>query len=169
MGGNDPGDDGEPTFSDFVRTARPLLLRGAFLLTQGQVDAEDLVQETLLLLFRHWGRMRHAQALAYARRTMYHFFVSEHRHRRWQRETLCAPADIPNRVFPDSDASPTQFGRLVADLPPRQRDVIIMRFAQDLSVAETAQLLGCRPPTVRSQQTRALRTLRAQVGALLIE
>lgn len=163
----DPGD--RQVFSEFARLARPALLRLALFLTHQQVDAEDLVQETLLLVFLHWRHLRHAEALAYARRTMYHFFVSQRRHRRWQCETLCQPARMPVQGAPDcitpvDDAA--QLGILVAQLPPRQRAVLVLRFVHDRSVADTARALGCRPSTVRSQQARALQALRTGAASL---
>jgi RNA polymerase sigma factor (sigma-70 family) len=92
---------------------------------------------------------------------MVRIYISDRRHVRWRRETLCAPRDLPDAPAQDAPRDPEQSLDLVlATLPPRQRAVLVLRYYQDRSVADTAETLGCTSATVRSQTTRALRTAR---------
>lgn len=149
-------------FDDFVRTRSARLLRAAYLLTGDQHHAEDLVQSALLRTFRSWKRLhRDGNAEAYTRKVMYHLQVA-----RWRRPRL---REQPRAEIDDDGGEPgpadTVTRRLVVRqaldrLPPRQRAVIVLRFFERLSVAESATVLGCGEGTVKSQTAKALATLR---------
>ena len=149
-------------FEQFAAQALPGLLRFGHVLTGDPLRAEELVQQALVSTWARWKRIEHDQPLAYVRRAMVHTHTSW-----WRRSRREAP--LP----PDYDpASPARQGfeereRTVAALrllPPRQRAVIVLRYYEDLSEADIAQVLGCSPGTVKSQASRALRTLRTHLS-----
>ena len=156
-------DDGvEEEFTSFVMVHLAALLRVAHALTGDRHAAEDLVQGALAKAFVHWRRIR-GEAEPYVRQILYRDSVS-----RWRRlgrrpetpmavppETVWAGGDDPHLRLLLRDA-------LLA-LPPRQRAVLVLRYLEDLTVEETADILGCRPGTVASQASRALSKLRHTV------
>jgi RNA polymerase sigma-70 factor (sigma-E family) len=151
-------------FSMFVRAHSTALLRSAFLLTGERSAAEDLVQDTFLRLLPRWSKVVAADVpLAYVRRSLTNNFLNGRR-RRAGHELLVA--DPPERGY-DSDPAGSLSDRdlvrgLLADLPPKQRAVLVLRFYDDLSDAEIAADLGCRQGTVRSIVSRSLAALRAE-------
>jgi len=153
---------GQDQFSAFVAAARPGLRRTALFLIGEQHAAEDLVQETLIAVYQRWDQLRAPDAASgYAHHAMFRIFISDRRHVRWRRETLRAPADLPDPPtdggYHDTDGLLEQ---VLATLPPRQRAILVLRYYHDQSVADTAKTLGCTSATVRSQTTRALRAAR---------
>ena len=149
-------------FRAFVAGYSPTLLRAAFLLLRDRGAAEDLVQVTLLRTFRRW---RHAQAApeAYTQRVLVNLCRDHWRHRRRHPEpdTLehaelpASPVDLTDRF-----AQRQALAQAMGDLPSQQREVLILRFFLDLSVAETAERLGIAEGTVKSSAHRALAQLR---------
>jgi RNA polymerase sigma-70 factor (sigma-E family) len=154
----------EDSFETFVAARGPRLFATAVLLTQDRGLAEDLVQTSLLKAWRHWSRIESPDA--YLRQTMVHTYTSWWR-RRWNGEL--ATAELPERAA-DSGADEADvradLRAALARLPRRQRAVVVLRFYDDLSVAETAQLLGCSVGTVKSQTSKALAHLGADDGLL---
>jgi RNA polymerase sigma-70 factor (sigma-E family) len=151
-------------FAVFVRAHSTALLRSAFLLTGQLAAAEDLVQDTFLRLLPRWSKVVAADVpLAYVRRSLTNNFLNGKR-RRAGHEVLFA--DLPERGFDSDLAGPLSDRELVrellADLPPRQRAVLVLRFYDDLSDAQIAADLGCRQGTVRSIVSRSLGALRAE-------
>ena len=150
-------------FDAFVRARTPALLRSAFLLTGDQQLAEDLVQSALTRTHLAWKRLEDiANAESYARRTMYHLQVSWWR-RRKVAEVL--PGDLPDQAGVVDHAGTVSL-RLVLRaamlrLSARQRAVLVLRFFEDRTEAEAADLLGVSVGTVKSQTARALARLRA--------
>jgi RNA polymerase sigma-70 factor (sigma-E family) len=151
-------------FDSFVRARTPALLRSAYLLTGDQHLAEDLVQNALARAHRHWSKLHETgNAEAYTRKIMYHLQVSWWRRRR-VRESL--GSEIPDRspaAQPDlADATALRLslrsalGRLTA----RQRAVLVLRFFDDMTEVEAAEVLGVTVGTVKSQTARALARLR---------
>ncbi len=151
----------EPGFDLFVRTRSPALLRSAYLLTGDQHLAEDLVQSALALTHRAWRRLHVAgNAEAYTRRTMYHLQVSW-----WRRKRVAVSftGQVPD--FADADHADLTALRLslrgaLSQLTTKQRAVIVLRFFDDLSEAQTAESLGVSIGTVKSQTAKALARLR---------
>jgi RNA polymerase sigma-70 factor (sigma-E family) len=149
-------------FTEWVAARESALLRTAWLLTGSESAAEDLVQTTLERCWRHWGRVSRADDVnAYARRVLVTTHASRQR-RHWMSEI--PTEDLPEGAqdSPALEAIVVRPGLVEAlDLLPRgQREVVVLRFAEDLSEAQTAELLGCSVGTVKSQNSRALRTLR---------
>ncbi|WSG37366.1 SigE family RNA polymerase sigma factor [Dactylosporangium sp. NBC_01737] len=150
-------------FDAFVRGRTPALMRSAFLLTGDQHLAEDLVQASLARTHQHWRRLdSRSNAEAYTRRVMYHLQVSWWRRRRVP-EWSTAQVPEPRRHVPDqadaSDLRVVMRGAL-ARLPVRQRAVLVLRYFEDLTEAETAETLGVSVGTVKSQTFKALSRLR---------
>lgn len=152
-------------FDEFARTRTPALLRAAYLLTGDQYLAEDLVQSALGRTLRAWRRLqRTANAEAYTRRVMYHLQVSWWRQRSRERR-LHKLASEPH-AMPDSTANVA--GQLalqeaLSRLTVKQRAVIVLRYYEDKSIAETAEILGCGHGTVKSQTAKALQRLRQEL------
>jgi len=150
-----PGAD----FDDFVRRASPRLLRTSFLLARDRGRAEDLVQEALVRTARHWRAARAAPE-AYTRRTIVNLATDSWRAR--QRR----PAEVPLAdVIADSPAELPSAERHIIlaallELPYQQRAVAVLRYWDDVSVAETARLLGISEGTVKSYAARAIARLR---------
>ena len=152
-------------FEAFVRGRTPALLRSAYLLTGDQQLAEDLVQSALARTHRSWHRLHAAgNAEAYTRRTMYHLQVSWWRRRRVA-EVLpgTEPGQAPKGRRPDDTDEITL--RLILRtalqrLTVRQRAVLVLRFFEDRSEQETAEILGVALGTVKSQTAKALARLR---------
>ncbi|MCF2529932.1 SigE family RNA polymerase sigma factor [Yinghuangia sp. KLBMP8922] len=152
---------------EFIAARRGPLLRSAFLLCGDVHEAEDLVQSTLVKVVLAGRRLDRIDNIeAYTRRTLMSVFISSRR-RLWRREH-------PHAAPPDTAAAPgsdIDMGLAVrtalTQVPPRQRAVLVLRFWEDLSVDETAQILGVSPGTVKSQSARGLATLRTALGDAL--
>lgn len=152
-------------FADFVRTNMPAMSRTAFLLTGNRAGAEDLVQETLVRLYRRRDWLLGANVpLAYARRSMANQFVNDRRRASSREIVLAELPETRHSHHPDSTgelAERDAMWRLLATLPDRQRAAIVLRFYDDLPDEEIAEALGARVGTVRSLISRGLAVLRA--------
>jgi RNA polymerase sigma-70 factor (sigma-E family) len=150
-------------FREFVIARGPALSRTALLLTGSHHAAEDLLQEALVKVAARWGRLTaDGDPEAYVRKIMVNDRISWWRRRR--RESVVSA--VPE--WASADGSDTVDGRLdlaaaLGTLTARQRAVIVLRFYEDRSVQETADLLGCAPGTVKSQTSDALARLRLLV------
>jgi len=137
--------------------------RTAFLLCGDWHQADDLVSIALVKLLRHWRRVSvMEQPDAYVRRVLLRTWLDERR-RPWRREhpTEVVP-DRPDPARADREAHTDVMAHL-AELPPRRRAVLVLRYFCDLSVEQTAAALGVTEGTVKSQAARALDTLRARL------
>jgi RNA polymerase sigma-70 factor (sigma-E family) len=160
-----PPSDAE--FTEFVQVAWPALYRTAYLLLGDRGLAEDLVQTALAKTYASWGKVRDPNAArAYARATLLNTAASGFRKKGWRKEQ---PAEHLEEAAYDADPSlrPAVMQAL-AQLPPRQRAVVVLRYYDDLSVAATAQALGCAEGTVKSQTSDALATLRTLLGETVV-
>jgi RNA polymerase sigma-70 factor (sigma-E family) len=135
------------------------LLAAAVLLTGSLAAGEDLLQAALERLMRSWGRVREDPE-RYLRRTMYHLAIDQWRRRRRRPEVLIdyEPPDRPDATgaLDLRDA----LSRALAQLPPKQRAVLVLRYWEQLSEAEAAEFLGCPVGTVKSAASRGLARLR---------
>jgi RNA polymerase sigma-70 factor (sigma-E family) len=144
-------------FEEFASAALPGLLRFGHVLTGDPLRAEELVQQALVSTWARWRHIEHDQPHAYVRRAMVHTHTSW-----WRRSRREAPLPAGyDPAAPETGALEERDRTLAAlrQLPPRQRAVIVLRYYEDLSEAEIARVLGCSPGTVKSQASRALRTL----------
>jgi RNA polymerase sigma-70 factor (sigma-E family) len=149
----------EVGFRDFVRTWSPGLMRTAFLLTNDHGHAEDLLQTALLQVSRRWRRLDNPQlAYGYARRTLVNTHTSWRRRRRVVERLT---ADHPDAAGQVDDGGPAdRTAAALQALAPGMRAVVVLRFYEDLSEAETARVLGCSVGNVKSQTSRALSRMR---------
>ncbi|MDT0274823.1 SigE family RNA polymerase sigma factor [Blastococcus goldschmidtiae] len=155
--------DSEAGFADFVGQWSPALLRVAFLLTGDRGLAEDLLQTALLKTSRRWSKLAdHRAAYPYVRRVLVTTYASW---RRRHRVGEVLTDQLPEHGGAGGEPVPT--GRAVAALdalPPRMRAVIVLRFYEDLSEADTAAALGCSVGSVKSQASRGLARLRVELS-----
>jgi RNA polymerase sigma-70 factor (sigma-E family) len=155
----------QPSFEDFVVARSRQLQRTAYLLTRDHQLAQDLVQTTYAKVWPAWTRIRDDPE-AYVRRVMLNTYTSWWR-RKWRGET-------PTEELPDDGQAGGQgqiedrAGLMAAlgRLPARQRAVVVLRYFDDLSEAETARVLNCSPGNVKSQASRALAKLRVDPALL---
>jgi RNA polymerase sigma-70 factor (sigma-E family) len=153
--------DERVSFDDFLQVRSDALLRTAYLLTHDHGLAEDLVQTALAKAWRSWRRIEGSHE-AYVRKILVTTYASWWQ-RRWRGEV---PAEtVPEAASRDSDGAPAVDLRLdlrtaLARLPRKQRAVVVLRYYEGLSLAETAAVLGCSVGTVKSQTNRALSKLR---------
>ncbi len=147
-------------FETFVAESADRLVRTAYLLCGDRGHAEDLVQTALLRTARRWGRARqHPEA--YARKVVVNLARDRWRDLgRRPREARIDETDVAVPVV-DGLAERDQLVRAARALPEGQRAVLVLRYFDDLSVEETARVLGCSTGTVKSQTARALTRLRA--------
>ena len=158
----------EQEFEEFALARTPHLYRAAWLLCGDAHRAEDLVQETLAKVYVRWTR-RIGRPIdnpaAYAQTTLVRTFISVRRRR--------SEHERPTEVLPergtasgDHDLRMTLADAL-AELEPMDRAVLVLRFLDDVSVADTATQLGLSPGAVRNRTMRALDRLRAEFGTSL--
>lgn len=147
-------------FDDYVRTRGRALWRAAFLLTGDAHEAEDLVQAALAKTYLRFDELGERYD-AYLRTTMYRTYCSWWR-RLWRGER---PTErLPETPSADPAAeSRVDSLRALEELPPRQRAVIVLRFFEDRSVADVAELLGVSEGTVKSSTNRGCAALRTSL------
>jgi len=154
-------------FRDYVLARHSDLLRTATLLTAGDRHlAEDLVQTTLTRLYVSWPAFQKAENPGgYARRALVNALLDE-KGRSWRRREHSVP-NLPERPSPAPGGTPRTeaLHQALRELPDRMRAAVVLRYFHDLSVAETAQSLGCTQGTVKSQTARALDRLREVLDA----
>ena len=154
----------EAGYRDYVTNRMEVLRRTAYLLCRDWHLADDLVSITIGKLYRHWRRVAGVAYLdAYVRRILVRTWLDE-KDRPWRREE-------PTDALPDLPVAPVPgvveragLLDLLATLAPRQRAAVVLRLYCDLSVEETAEILGCSAGTVKSQTARGLDTLRARAA-----
>jgi RNA polymerase sigma-70 factor (sigma-E family) len=158
---------GARMFEDFVAGRGQALQRFGYALTGDWALAEDLLQTALAKAYPRWSRVQRDDPEAYVRKIMVNTWSSWWR-RKWRGEL---PADrLPETTAPDAFSpfaavdSRHALRDALAQLPPRQRAVVVLRYHQDLSEAQVAELLGITVGTVKSQAAKALAALRAQAA-----
>lgn len=156
----------EAQFQEFVRARWSHLVRTAYLLTGDAHHAEDLTQTALAKAYRSWRRVARADnPEAYVRRMLVSCNSDRFRKRRVAEALTAAPPEVAGRD--EGYKGVDERGALVsalAQLPPRQRAVVVMRYWEDLSESEVAEVLGCSVGTVKSQASKGLAKLRACPG-----
>lgn len=155
--------DRDREYVEFVEATSTSLRRTAYLICGGDpYRADDAVQEALYRLYLRWERVeRIGNLLGYARRMVINAALDTHQ-RPWRRE-------VPTETMPESAAQHGAEGEhatrdelltVLAGLPPRQRACVVLRYYLDLSIEQTADLLGCSTGNVKSQSARGLEALR---------
>lgn len=137
------------SFEAFFADVWPRAFRLASLLTQSSAAGEDIAQDVLAKMYRTWGTALRPDA--YLRTALVHSASN------WQRRNRTQHDKLPLLAGPASvELGASELADAIARLPFRQRAVIVLRYHADLSEAEIAETLGCRPGTVKSLATRAL-------------
>lgn len=144
-------------FDAFVAGRSSALLRTAYLLTRDHALAEDLLQTALTKAWFAWSRIE-GHPEAYVRRILVTTYSTWWR-RRWNGEQATETLPEHGTDTPDADTAHDLWNAM-ARLPRRQRAVVVLRYFEDLSVADTADALGVTPGTVKSQLSKALAHLR---------
>ncbi|GAA3026824.1 SigE family RNA polymerase sigma factor [Kitasatospora albolonga] len=155
-------------FEEFASTRSRRLFQIAYLMCGDWHQAQDLVQITLAKMFTVWGRLRRGRDEpgldAYARKVLLRMYLSQ---RRLRRSTEVVSAELPEQLTlgnEESDLRVTLVAAL-AQLPPRNRAVVVLRYLEDHSVESVSELLGCSPGAVKTLTTRSLAKLRGILGA----
>lgn len=148
-------------FRAFVDAHQRSLLRLAYLLTGEEHLAEDLVQSVLVRMIARWPKLRHIDKLdLYARRAMVNQYIS------WRRRRASgevSSAEPPERAHWPEDAAVLRITlrQALMRLTPKQRAVLVLRFFEDRTERDVADLMECSVGTVKSQTHHALARLRA--------
>ena len=162
-----PDSKTQPTgrLDDLYARHVPATIGFAYLLTGSRADAEDLVHEAFV---RVVGRLQHLRTPdafdAYLLRTVVNLHTSRRRHLRVERRYLARERPRPSdAVAPNDVGERDRIWRALDRLPRRQRAAVVLRYAEDRSERETADVLGCSVAAVKSLTARALDTLRAEL------
>jgi len=153
--------DARRDFTAFVESRSVALFRFAVALTGHPQQAEDLLQSVLARAYRHWGRIQEGHPEAYLRQAMCREQISWFRRPGWGREL--ASDRLPERRASDGTAAVDlrlALRQALAQLGPRHRAVLVLRYLEDLPDDQIASILGCKPATVRSLVARALGRIR---------
>jgi RNA polymerase sigma-70 factor (sigma-E family) len=165
-------DERDADFAAYLAARQPSLLRTAYLLAGNRHDAEDLVQTSFAKLYLSWDRVRdHGSMDGYVRRIL----VNEHNslwRRAWKRREHSADDSVlrgHERPHHDAydDGGRNALWDVVQTLPRKARAVVVLRYYEQLSEAETAAVLGISVGTVKSQTSRALAALRERAPQTL--
>ncbi len=161
--------DRDAEFTAYLHARQPSLLRTAYLLTGDRHQAEDILQTALAKLYLAWDKVNDRNSIdAYVRRIMVNENNSLWR-RAWKRREFTTeqlPEGDPHLDAYDEGLSGALWD-VVQTLPPKARAVVVLRYYEQLSEAETADVLGISVGTVKSQSSRALAALRERVPAEL--
>ena len=149
---------GYADFEEFVVARRGALLRTAYLLTGDHHDAEDLVQSALIKVVPKWARIKDSPE-GYVRQVLARESVNRWRGRRWRE---VATDVVPEAMHPTHSTDRIALLEDLRRLSPRQRAVLVLRYFDDLTEADTAAALGISVGTVKSHARDALARLRNQ-------
>jgi RNA polymerase sigma-70 factor (sigma-E family) len=154
----------ENTYREYVTARMETMRRTAYLLCRDWHTADDLVSITISKLYRHWPRVGGTPGIdAYVRKALLRTWLDEKR-RPWRREqTMEELPELPTTAE-FAVVSRAQLLDLLDGLPPKRRAAVVLRLYCDLSVEETAEILGCTVGTVKSQTARGLDTLRTKAA-----
>ena len=159
--------DVDESFVEFVSARWARLYRIAYLLTADADAAEDLLQTAMEKTYARWSKVRRFdQPEAYVRKMMVNAHISARRRPAWRLEW--SRDVLPERSEASGDDEVVDHAvlwPLVCALPNRQRAVVVLRYYEDLSTADTAELLGCTVGTVKSQAHDAMQALRRGLDA----
>jgi RNA polymerase sigma-70 factor (sigma-E family) len=155
----DSGDRVDPeagaSFDEFVAARSRALLRTAYLLTHDHALAEDLLQTALTKAWFAWKRI-HGEPEPYVRKILVNTYASWWR-RKWNGEQ---PTEVLPEGTVEETGEPTDLWTAMERLPRRMRAVVVLRYFEDLTEVQTAEVLGCSVGTVKSQASKALAKLR---------
>lgn len=153
--------DADAEFEELVAARWAAWLRLATLLCGSRPDAEDCLQTALTTLYARWPRVRAMENTeAYAKKMLVNTALSQRRRRTvGKRKVDLVGAGLREAETAGDIETRLELWQRVRRLPARQRATIVLRYYEDLTVDQTAVILGCSPGTVKSQTSDALRTL----------
>jgi len=153
--------DREAELREFVSARGAALSRAAYLLTGDHQSAEDLVQETYVVLVRRWQKSGELDPEAYVRRILYTRFVDGYRRRRRLSELpWSSPPDVAGGDEAVAATDRLTLQDALTRLTTRQRAILVLRFYEDLTETQAAAVLGISPNTIKSHTRVALQRLR---------
>ena len=161
-------DNIEPDLSAYIAGRYVHLRRTAYLLCGDWHRAEDLVQAALARVVVVAGRRQVDHLDAYTRRTLLRVYLTDSR-RPWRKRERSWPDPASNAAIEYDRTTALAVLAALGSLPPRQRAVVVLRFWEDRSVAETAEALGVTEGTVKSQTAKAFATLRPALHNVHLE
>ena len=151
-------------FAEFVNDNWDDLYRLAYLLAGRSLSADDLLQEALVKAMRSWPRLQAATSRrAYFRKILATTAIDISKDVQRRAGQVLRDADASNDRWENSVLDRSHLWPLIATLPPRQRAIVVLRYYEDLSERQIADTLGCRPGTVKSQASAALRRLAGEL------
>jgi len=153
----------EDDIASFVAARWQGLVRFGFMLTGDRAAGEDLVQEALLRCLSSWGRLDPQGVESYVRKVMSRLAWKAHRHP-LRMSSSHGHAEPMTADIADASSEQSDLRQALSGLPRQQRVVLVLRYWQDLSEAEIAELLGVRQGTVKSRASRAYAQLREELG-----
>ena len=155
-----------PTFHEFVEGRSASLLRTAYLVVGDYQLAQDLAQESLIKTYMAWRRLRDVgNAEAYARRVVVTTSISWRRKRSFTERPAEVLPSVMEADLADLVAAEADLWRQLRALPARQRAAVVLRYYEDLSLADTAELMGCSVGSVKRHASDGLAKLRDRMGA----
>lgn len=160
-------DSSDTAYLAYVHGRASALRRVAYLLCGDEDQADDLVQETITKLYAGWPRIGAvANVDGYVHTMMVRAFLDEKRRGWWRVRLFGSP---PERAAAATGAAEdrTVLRAALAQVPPRQQAVLVLRFLCDLPVSDVAEILGCTDGTVKSQTSHGLARLRRILGERL--
>lgn len=162
----------EADFANFVRARQQTLVRAAYLVCGDHHLAEDVVQGALAKVARRWEQLREGNPEGYVRTIIYRDAISAWRKVRRETPRAMHIEGAAHRLVARDPARDWVDGAEVraalAQLPPRQRAIVVLRYYEDLSEAQIAEVLGISAGTVKSQAHNAVRNLRAYLDVSAI-
>jgi len=154
-----------PEYDEMYAALWSRLVRTAYAVSGDLGVAEDAVQTAFAKAYRSWRRISRLDSpTAYLRRMAVNEVLNDRRLARRRHEVSSAePPERPAAGVLDETMAHDEVWRAVSALPPRQRAVLVLRYYEDLSEQQIAEILGCRPGTVKSQASAALAALRRRL------
>jgi RNA polymerase sigma-70 factor (sigma-E family) len=158
-----PGGTDDAAFREFAAAQMSALLRPAYYLAGDWDEAQELVQSSLVAMYVHWGRLgKDVDRYLYVRKVLLNTYRSSLR-KGWRRREVAGTGAESVAVEAGTEERDYQRTLLLA-LPHQQRAVIVLRYLQDLSIKQTAEVLGVSEGTVKSQTSDALASLRSMIA-----
>jgi RNA polymerase sigma-70 factor (sigma-E family) len=155
----------ENAYREYVTARMEVMRRTAYLLCRDWHTADDLVSITITKLYRHWARVgEHSSIDAYVRKMLLHTWLDEKRRPWHRREQVTEELPELPTAAEFAVVNRAQLLDLLDGLTPKRRAAVVLRLYLDLSVEETAEILGCSTGNVKSQTARGLDTLRARAA-----
>jgi RNA polymerase sigma-70 factor (sigma-E family) len=156
--------DRDEEFTAFVTASVHRLRQTAYLLCGDWHRADDAVQSALVKLYLNWEKVRIRKSTeAFVRTILVRGIIDESR-RPWRRERSSADPPETAEVEQLTHDDRIFLRQMLAQVPRRQRAVLVLRFFEDCDVAETAKVIGCSEGTVKSQTAHGLARLRELIG-----